>query len=67
MADDTRFRELSDEERASLVGTRRRAIETELFQHELNRVGATDPSSFDEDIKRLNDALKELDRIDPAK
>lgn len=59
-----KFKELTTEERAQMVGNRRRALEIELFQHQVNRIGAADVSDFDARIEEIEAALAELDRID---
>lgn len=46
-----------------MIGNRRRALESEKFTHQINRVGAESPSSFDERIAQIDAALEELDRI----
>lgn len=58
------FKVLTDEERREVVDTRRRALESEKWQHVVNRVGASDKSSFDERIAEIDEALEELDRLD---
>lgn len=60
------YKALGVEERQSMVDNRRRALESELFLHTINRIGAEDTSTFDERIAQIEAALEELDRLDPA-
>lgn len=60
------FKILTDDDRRQVVDTRRLALESEKWQHVVNRVGATDKSTFDERIAQIDEALEELDRLDAA-
>lgn len=64
-ADDSRFKVLSTDDRRRTVDQRRRALESELWTHEVNRIGSADPASQDARIAELEAALEELDQIAP--
>jgi hypothetical protein len=65
-ADDSRFKVLTPEDRKPTIDTRRRALEVELWQHLVNRIGAEDAASFDKRIGEIEAALTALDEIDPS-
>ena len=66
MAADERFKVLTDEERSRALEQRRRNLETELWQQEINKVGSTDKSVHDQRIEEIESALGALDGLDPV-